>query len=125
MNYKTIFSQGISIDQKTVGFIMLVQYEGLKFPHLEFEIFDTNYRNLGIMSNSLPEFLKASKEAGYCQLVANVRKHNKASKKLLEKNNFILIKEFEKAFSYLTDLRQDKSTLEEIMKIMQKNEKGA
>jgi RimJ/RimL family protein N-acetyltransferase len=94
-----------------IGSFMLVDYLGEEStPHIEFEIFDQfkEYRNQGIVSKEIIEYLKLCNEEGYHRLIAVAKEDNLASMRILEKNNFIMVSKFEDNVCYVTDLRVSK-----------------
>lgn len=75
---------------------------------------DEKYRNKGIMSKELPLFLQDCKNKNYNQMYALCKKNNIASKRLLEKNDFIALKEFRDTIIFVIDLRINRIDLNEI-----------
>ena len=104
-----------------IGSFMLVDYLGEEStPHIEFGIFDEfkEYRNQGIVSKEIIEYLKLCKEKGCYQLIAIVKEDNFASRRILEKNDFIVVNKFEDNICYVTDLRLSKEVLISIKKFL-------
>lgn len=95
------------------GQLMLVSYGDTK-PFIEYSLKE-EYRNQGIMSKELPNFLKLCKENGYNQLLANVKKNNEISIKLLERNGFVKVMDFEDSFAYITDLNHSREVVNKIV----------
>lgn len=77
---------------------------------------DEKYRNKGIMSKELPLFLQDCKNKNYNQMYALCKKNNIASKRLLEKNDFIALKEFRDTITFVVDLRVNKNVTNKIVK---------
>lgn len=97
-----------------IGYIQLVNYELGKYPipQIEYHL-NKDYRNQGIMSRELPKYLKKCKsyhkrygqyEHPCNRMVAIVEKENIASIKLLDKNGFFKIKDFDNHYSYIAQL---------------------
>lgn len=94
----------IYVKRDKVGYIQLVSYMiGDAKPHLEYHI-DEPFRNKGIMSEELPKYLRFHKRYNP-QLIALTKQDNVASKRLLEKNGFVKMKNIGDVTSYIIDLR--------------------
>lgn len=79
----------------SIGYLHLVKMSDASFYELEYYI-DKEYRNKGLMSIQLPIYLDKIKKEGYNIIIANVKKDNVASKKLLKKNGFFKLSEIGK-----------------------------
>lgn len=75
-----------------IGYLQLIKMSDISFYELEYYI-DEEYRNKGLMSVQLPIYLDKIKKEGYKRIIANVKRDNIGSKKLLEKNNFLKFSE--------------------------------
>jgi RimJ/RimL family protein N-acetyltransferase len=113
----------IKEEKDPIGQIMLVTYFCKEnAPHLEFFIKDEfkHYRNKGIISKELPKYLKKCKKYDVTRIIAVVKKDNLASIKIIEKNDFIKIKEIDDNICYMTDLSFTKEKIIKMHDIMQK-----
>jgi len=96
--------------------------KGIKIHHIEFKIFDDyeHYKNKGIMTKAVADYLQYCKEGNINSLIAIVKKDNIASVRVLEKNNFAKLQELEKFYIYVIDLRFEpdftKKTIQEFQK---------
>jgi RimJ/RimL family protein N-acetyltransferase len=94
----------ITQDNKIIGRIALVRYEGLTLPNIEYKIFDKSNHNKRIMSEELPKYLDSCRLKGISKLIAQVEAGNLASIKILEKNGFIQTAKFDEVLCYIVDL---------------------
>jgi len=111
----------IKIKHEVIGYLQLVDYTlGKKpIPQIEYEL-DEPYRNKGIMSKELPKYLKLCKkrhkkygdECGSNRLIAIIENGNEASTKLLERNGFVKVKDFDNHTSYMAQLDLDIELIE-------------
>jgi RimJ/RimL family protein N-acetyltransferase len=99
----------ITQNNKTIGTIALVRYEGLTLPNIEYKIFDESNHNKRIMSEELPKYLASCRLKGITRLIAQVEDDNLASIKILEKNGFIQTAKFDEVICYIVDLNWLKS----------------
>jgi len=109
---KVFFKKQICRDYKLIGYIQLVIYEKTNIPYIEYKISNKEYKNKGIMSLEIKEYLKECKNKNIIKLIAQVNKNNIASIKILEKNNFINLKQFKDILIYGFDSRFSKEQLE-------------
>lgn len=88
-----------------IGYLQLVTYMLGKtsIPHIEYHV-NEGYRNKGIMTRELPKYLKMCKKYDCSRLIAIVENDNEISIKLLERNGFIKIKDFDNHRSYIAHL---------------------
>lgn len=115
----------IKVKHDKIGYIQLVDYElGKKpIPQIEYHL-DEVYRNQGIMTKELPKYLKNclkhhKKYGEVCpvnRMVAIVEKDNEASIKLLERNGFFKIKDFDNHYSYIAQLDLNIKLVEKMAK---------
>lgn len=78
------FYHSIKRDGQEIGKIQIIDYQ---VPHVEYDL-DPAWHNKGIMTKELEEYLKRISNT-YEDLMAIVEKDNKASIRVLEKNNFL------------------------------------
>ena len=123
----------IKLKRDEVGYIQLVDYElGKKcIPQIEYHL-EEDYRNQGIMSKELPKYLKKCKsfhkrygQYGHPRnrMVAIVEKGNTPSVKLLERNGFFKIKDFDNHHSYIAQLDLNVDIIEKMAKYFYQNKK--
>lgn len=108
---------------KAIGSINLVDYmRGECIPHIEFRIKNefSEYRNKGIMTAELKKYLKLCKKWGHNRLIANVKKDNTPSIRVLEKNNFIKMTEIRDSLVYVIDLTFTKPQVVKAIEILYK-----
>lgn len=115
----------IKVKHNKIGYIQLVDYTLGKnpIPQIEYHL-DEPYRNQGIMSKELPKYLKKCKsyhkayghyEHSTNRMVAIVENGNEASIKLLERNGFFKIKDFDSHTSYIAQLDLDVELVERMV----------
>lgn len=102
---KVWMKHGIKHKHKEIGYLQLVNYMLGKqsISHIEYEV-EYRYRNKGVMSRELPKYLKMCKKYDCTKLIAVIEKDNYISAKLLERNGFIKIKDFDNHYSYIAHL---------------------
>jgi RimJ/RimL family protein N-acetyltransferase len=105
----------IMLKYEKIGYIQLVDYMLGKMciPQIEYHL-EEDYRNKGIMSKELPKYLKECKRDykkygsrfgnPTNRMIATVEKENVPSIKLLERNGFLKIKDFDNHYSYIAQL---------------------
>jgi len=76
------------------GYLQTIRTEGFKAVEIEYFL-DENQRRKGIMTVYLPVYLQQLEREGIKNITAHVKKTNYASKKLLKRNGFIKINQFE------------------------------
>lgn len=109
------FSHVIKDGILPIGEIALkLHWEGQVFPSLEYAI-DEPYRGKGIMSSLLPTFLLACANQGFNKLIAFVEEDNYASKRLIEKNDFVFCTNKGNVLSYVRDARVPVEQLRDFM----------
>ena len=119
-NPKPYARKDIKHKHEVIGFIQLVSYmRGDARPHIEYEL-KQGWRNKGIMSVELPKFLKKHKQYNP-QMIAVVKKDNKASMRLLEKNNFLKISTMDDNYCYIVDLNLTPDIIKKIVSAKCKN----
>jgi RimJ/RimL family protein N-acetyltransferase len=106
-----------------IGYLQLVDYTFGKnpIPQIEYHL-DEPYCNQGVMSKELPKYLKLCKarhkkygdECRSNRLVAIVENKNIISMKLLERNGFVKIKDFDNHTSYIAHLDLDIELVEKM-----------
>jgi len=87
-----------------IGYLQLIKTDGFAHREIEYKIHNPKYRKQGIMSNYLPVYLAELKRNKIIHLVAYVKKHNQASKKLLQKNGFVKFNQMGNVEVFLIDL---------------------
>ena len=118
--HKTI----LSTLNEEIGEIFLTNFSDKKgIKNIEFKIFDDyeHYKNKGIMTKAVADYLQYCKEGNINRLIAVVKKDNIASVRVLEKNNFAKLQELEKFYIYVINLRFEpdftKKTIQEFLNI--------
>ncbi len=109
-----------------IGYLQLVNYTLGKqsISHIEYHIND-KYRNKGVMAKELPKYLKMCKKYDCVRLIAVVEKDNEASIKLLVRNGFIKIKDFDNHYSYIAHLDFKIDKLEKMTELFYRQHKAS
>ena len=109
-----IYERTIRKDGEDIGNVCLIKYPNLSVPFLQYAVMPP-YQNQGIASREVALFLKDCHKHGHDRISAMVQHGNIPSMKIIEKNNFVKIKNFENVFTYLIDLRISKEKLQAFM----------
>jgi RimJ/RimL family protein N-acetyltransferase len=109
-----IYERTIRKDGEDIGNVCLLMYPNLSVPFLQYAVMPP-YQNQGIASREVASFLKDCYKHGHNRISAMVQHGNIPSIKIIEKNNFVKIKNFENVFTYLIDLRISKEKLQAFM----------
>jgi len=122
----------IKIKREVIGYLQLVDYTLGKdpIPQIEYHL-NEPYRNQGIMSKELPKYLKLCKarhkkygdECKSNRLVAIVENDNPMSMKLLERNGFVKVKDFDNHISYMAHLDLDIELVEKMTEFFHRRRK--
>ena len=98
-NHQPIYAFG-----EQIGYLQLIKTDNFEHREIEYKIYKPKHRKQGIMSNYLPVYLAELKRNEIIHLVAHVKKHNHASKKLLKKNGFVKFNQMGNVEVFLIDL---------------------